>query len=164
MGTEIERRYIVQGNKWKKFIKNSQDLKQGYLITNKNGWTIRVRIIDNKEANLTLKYPKEGIERYEYEYLIPLSEGEELLELAKYKIIKTRYQLQMGKKLWFIDCFKGKNFPLVLAEIELKSSEEIFDKPEWCSIEVSSLKEWSNAGLAKLPLSMRPIEKRRVFL
>ena len=59
MGIEIERRFIVQGDEWKELIKSSQEFKQGYLTTNKDGRTIRIRIIDNQESWLTLKYTKE---------------------------------------------------------------------------------------------------------
>ena len=164
MSLEIERRFLVQGDEWKSFTKNSQELKQGYLISNKDGWTIRARIVDNQESWITLKYPQEGITRYEFEYKIPLSDAEELLEIAEYKLTKTRYELIFENRSWIVDCFKEENFPLVIAEIELNSANEILKQPSWCNQEISNFKEWSNAALAKLPISQRPMEKRHIFL
>tara|TARA_Y100001968_G_C19213724_1_gene646071 strand:- start:112 stop:606 length:495 start_codon:yes stop_codon:yes gene_type:complete len=159
MGFEIERRFIVEGNEWKKFIQTSEQLKQGYLLANESDWTIRIRIINNKDAFLTLKRPKGGITRFEFEYPVPLHDAEELFEIAKYSIKKKRYHLTLDSKDWVVDCFQDQNHPLVLAEIELKSNNESIRKPSWCIKEVSHLKEWSNAALAKLPISRRPIAK-----
>ena len=164
MAIEIERRFIVQGEKWKDFAQKSYEIKQGYLITEKNGWTTRVRIINNQKAVLTLKYPKEELTRYEFEYMVPLNDAEELFKIAKYSLIKTRYELHLNHNLWIVDCFKEKNFPLVVAEIELESLKEVFEKPNWCRLEISNLQELSNSSLAKLPISSWPLDKRRIFL
>ena len=164
MGLEIERRFIVKGNEWKSYTQNSQELKQGYLKTDKNGWTIRVRVADNKNATITLKHPKEMLTRYEFEYSIPINDAQTILEFSKYSIIKTRYELNFQNILWIVDCFKDENFPLVLAEIELKTKNQIFKKPKWCGLEVSNSQELSNAALAKYPFSTWPLEKRHVFL
>lgn len=164
MGLEIERRFIVKGDEWKTSIQTIQEFEQGYLVTNDDGWTVRVRIIDKKESWLTIKYPKEKFTRYEFEYKIPLSDGEELFKISNYKLSKTRYGLNLNNQYWVVDCFKEKNFPLVLAEIEMNSAEEKIQKPKWCSFEVSNLKEWSNAELAKSPIAVRTIEKKPTFL
>ena len=160
MGIEIERRFIVKGEEWKDLIEGSQELKQSYLTTDPNGWTIRIRIIDEKVSQLTLKYPQKGISRFEFEYSIPLNDAKKIWELSKTQLSKTRYQVIYDKRLWVIDCFKDKNFPLVIAEIELSSINEVFKKPSWCNQEISNLNEWSNAALAKTPISKWPIKQR----
>ena len=164
MGLEIERRFIVKQDNWKEFIKATTNLKQGYLIADKNKWTIRVRIINSQESLLTLKHPKDGIIRYEYEYSIPLSDGLSLWEMSTFKLSKTRHLLNLNNNHWIVDCFHGDNFPLVMSEIELEEANQKIEIPNWCNIEVSDLKEFSNAALAKLPISKWPIEKKRLIL
>ncbi|WP_320663409.1 CYTH domain-containing protein [Prochlorococcus sp. MIT 1223] len=164
MNIEIERRFIVRSEEWKKFINSSQEFKQGYLVSKKDSWTIRIRIIDEKEALITLKYPKERISRYEFEYEVPIEDGYSIWNLAEFKISKTRYQLRLNDHTWIVDSFKEQNSPLVLAEIELNTIEEKIDIPQWCSSEISDAKEFSNASLAKSPISSWPIEKRRSIL
>ena len=164
MGLEIERRFIVKGDDWKEFIQSRKEFRQGYLIVNKDNWTVRIRIINNKEAYLTLKKPKEGITRYEFEYPVPLNDAEDLFKSVKYSIAKTRYELIVANQCWVVDCFQGENHPLVLAEIELKSADENIKKPNWCFKEVSNLEQWSNAALAKTPICSRPIAKKPNFL
>lgn len=164
MSIEIERRFIVKGEDWKIFAQESQELKQAYLILDENYWTVRVRIIDDEKSYLTIKHPKTGIARYEFEYEIPLKDGLSLWEISSYKIEKTRYKLILNNHTWIIDCFKEANFPLVLSEIELITENQKIEIPPWCENEISHLKELSNAALAKSPISSWPLEKRRSIL
>ena len=90
MAIEIERRYLVKGSEWKNAAKNTFHLCQGYLISNFEDWIVRVRIIEKQSAYLTLKAKAEGISNHEFEYLIPIEDGNALLQLAAYKIKKTR--------------------------------------------------------------------------
>ena len=159
MAFEIERRFTVKGEQWREFIISSQEFKQGYLITNENEWTVRVRIIDDHKCLLTLKKPKTNITRYEYEFRIPIKEGQSLWELCDTKLSKTRYELNVKNNLWVIDCFKEENFPLVLSEIELQTAYQKVDIPIWCNSEVTHLAEFTNAALAKSPFSKWGTEK-----
>ena len=91
MALEIERRFLVSSDDWREFADHPKSLRQGYLVSNAEGWTIRVRILSKEKAWLTLKKPAQGIATYEFEYSIPLHDAELLLELTAHKIIKTRY-------------------------------------------------------------------------
>ena len=160
MAIEIERRFLVKGSEWKSTAKNAFHLCQGYLISNFEDWIVRVRIIEQKSAYLTLKAKAEGISNHEFEYLIPLEDGNSLLQLAPHKIKKTRYELNMNEGEWVIDCFEDNNFPLVIAEVELTSANQQIDRPFWCHTEITNNKNFSNAALALTPISDWPIEKR----
>ena len=160
MGIEIERRFIVNNNDWKLQAKKGNDFQQGYLNTNSGDWTIRVRIINEESAFLTLKSIASEFINHEFEYEIPIEDGKSLMLLCKYQIFKTRYNLQSANSEWVVDCFHGNNSPLVLAEIELGSISEEFEIPSWCNKEITGLRAWSNASLAKEPISDWPISKR----
>ena len=95
--------------------------------------TVRVRIIEDKKAWITLKSPAKGIASNEFEYLIPNSDGEKIMSNLTNTIKKNRFFLDVGKKQWIIDCFKEKNFPLEVAEIELSKEEEEFKLPTFVS-------------------------------
>ena len=153
MALEIERRFLVEGDDWKTIAGNPQYLRQGYLATSIRGWTVRMRILEKAKAWLTLKAPAEGISKYEFEYSIPLDDAESLWEKAPYKITKNRYELNCHGNDWVIDCFKGRNYPLVIAEVELTSSEQPIEKPTWCYQEITSNQQLSNAALARTPIT-----------
>ncbi len=150
MGIEIERRFLVKGEDWRKYANKPQLFKQGYLASNKKGWSIRIRIIDNKEAYLTLKAQANIATNHEYEYSIPLEEANEIWNLVPHKLLKTRYQLSIHGGSWIVDCFHDKNAPLVIAEVELPSRDVLINKPSWCIEEITGKYEWSNAALSKI--------------
>ena len=160
MAIEIERRFLVNGEDWKSFAKSKKEFKQGYISTNPNNWTVRVRIENEEKGFLTLKMPLTGISNHEFEYEIPLSEAELILDLSENKLQKTRYELNWNNKSWIIDYFKGENHSLVIAEIELISEQEVLIKPNWCGEEITGLYQWSNAYLSKLPISKCSINTR----
>ena len=160
MGIEIERRFIVQGIEWKHFINSFQDIKQGYLTSDQEEWAVRIRIINDKESLLTLKSASKGMARHEFEYEIPLNDGTSLLKLCQHKLTKRRFTLNVEQSIWIVDSFTGQNSSLVLAEIELDSEDERIKIPTWCSKEITGKKIWSNADLARWPITIWPIEKR----
>ncbi len=160
MPLEFERRFLVSGEGWKPLVSQSKAIRQGYLSSTIEGWTVRIRIDSNKFSLLTLKSPAEGIGTHEFEYKIPLEEAEQIWELSTHKLTKERFEINLSGGSWIVDCFKGKNFPLVIAEIELASSEETIEKPAWCGQELTGAYHWSNASLAKTPISDCSIEKR----
>ncbi len=163
MAIEIERRFLVQGKEWKEIAHNPQYLRQGYLATSREYWTIRIRILENKEAWITLKSPAEGISMNEFEYSIPLDDAESIWNLVTHKITKTRYQLNLNCGEWVIDCFQKDNSPLVIAEVELASSNEKIQIPNWCYQEITSNKKLSNAALALNPISTWSKGSRRAI-
>ena len=163
MPLELERRFLVVNYNWKQHVNNVTSIRQGYLASNPSEWTTRIRIIEKKKAWLTLKKKSQGIANYEFEYKIPLDEAEQILGLSPHKVVKTRYYLNINNISWVVDCFEKENNPLVLAEIELDSDEEIRTKPTWCGTEITNQYEWSNAALAKEPISKWPISKRKKY-
>lgn len=114
---------------------------------------MRVRRQDEK-AFLTLKGRNTGISRLEYEYEIPAADADELLQFCQRPLIeKTRYVEKIDGHVWEIDCFFGDNEGLLVAEIELKSEDEPFEKPVWLGQEVSGDVRYYNSNLAENPYS-----------
>ena len=160
MGIEIERRFLVKNEDWRNQVILSEDFSQAYLNSNSDEWTTRIRIIDNHQAYITLKSSKSGLVNYEFEYSIPHKDANELLDLSKYKITKTRYQLKINEKNWVVDSFGGSNSSLIIAEIELSSETELIKVPTWCGQEITGIKSLSNASLAKTPISELSVKNR----
>ena len=160
MGIEIERRFLVKNEDWRSQVILSENFSQAYLNSNPDEWTIRVRIIDNNQGYITLKSSINVLVNYEFEYSIPREDAIELLNLSKYKITKTRYQLIINKKNWVVDLFDGSNSSLKIAEIELNSEFEEIQVPSWCGQEITGIKSLSNASLAKTPISELSVKDR----
>ena len=151
MPKEIERKFLLKNNDWKKNA-SGIPIKQGYLSVEKER-TVRVRIKGDK-AFLTIKgITIKGV-RPEYEYEIPLNEGRELLDICEGPLIeKTRYEVIFDNLLWEIDIFKGENSGLVLAEVELQNENQKINIPEWIAEEVTGNMSYSNSNLLKKPFS-----------
>ena len=150
MQKEIERRFLVTGDAWKKDVVSREMLSQGYLHVD-DGKAIRVRLAPTG-ATLTIKASISDILRHEFEYAIPPDDARRLLELCgSRRIEKIRHRLEYGGKVWEVDEFLGENAGLVLAEIELESEGEEFAKPHWLGFEVTGDSRYSNAALALLP-------------
>ena len=160
MSIEIERRYLVTGNSWKRNVKSIKTIHQAYLSSEKEGWTSRIRIEDGNKALICLKSSSNGITNNEFEYEISLTDGEKILELSDKKIYKTRYSLNLKNGDWIVDCFHKENYPLVIAEVELSSESQVIKKPQWCEEEITGKYQLSNASLAKIPISIWPIKRR----
>jgi adenylate cyclase len=159
MGLEIERKFLVDHEKWKHVIKpKGTPYRQGYLL-NDNLRTIRVRVTD-KKGYITLKGATSGISRKEFEYAIPLVDGVELLDdFAKSHVEKVRFRIRFKGKLWEVDEFSGDNTGLILAEIELKDEKEGFDKPAWITREVSDDERYYNSNLSVKPFSKWAVDR-----
>ena len=149
MALEIERKFLVDTSKLPPLPK-PYTIKQGYIAA--RNATVRVRI-RNKEAFLTLKGRTSGVTRSEFEYPVPLSDAEAMLtQLCERPYIdKKRYLLPYAGHTWELDIFEGENEGLIIAEIELSSEEEVFEKPEWVTVEVSDDPRYRNAYLVKHP-------------
>jgi CYTH domain-containing protein len=150
MSTEIERKFLVVGNDWKSGT--GVPFSQGYLNADKQR-TVRVRIAGNK-GFLTIKGMTQGISRAEFEYEIPVADAEQLLKLCDGPLIqKVRYLVSYKGSLWEVDEFFGDNAGLVVAEIELESEAQLFERPDWVGKEVSDDVRYFNSSLAKHPFS-----------
>tara|TARA_Y100000589_G_scaffold28598_1_gene23772 strand:+ start:548 stop:1039 length:492 start_codon:yes stop_codon:yes gene_type:complete len=152
MNLEIERRFLVKNNRWRKFIINQVDITQGYLSSNNDNWIVRLRCA-NKQYKLTLKKHIINSTSLEFEYQIDRSEGNQILTNIKYKIEKQRFFLKINEKDWLVDIFKKRNAPLEIAEIELDSEKEKISIPDFISKEITGIQIFSNYELSKTPFS-----------
>ena len=152
MCIEIERRFLIKNNNWEKLINRKSNIIQGYLSSHIDSWILRIRSEDNL-FKLTLKKYISKSKNFEFEYEIPKKEGEMIISEIKNPIIKERFYLCFKGKEWLIDRFKGKNFPLEIAEVELKTIDEQIDIPSFLSTEITGLKKFSNFELFYKPFS-----------
>jgi len=152
MALEIERRFLIKNDHWKKFIINKTSIEQGYLSYNLEDWIIRIRF-NGKDFKIALKKHIQNFTNYEYEFSIPNSEGEKIMATLTNKIKKERFFLEVDNKNWIVDCFKDKNFPLEIAEIEVNSEKEEVILPPFVSREITGLKIFTNLSLTKRPFS-----------
>jgi len=150
MGQEIERKFLVKSDAWRGLAKGTA-YRQGYLNSAKER-TVRIRTVGDK-AFLTIKGLTVGATRSEYEYEIPFDECNAMLDnLAEKPLIeKKRYKITQGGLTWEIDEFFGDNTGLIVAEVELKSEDQTFKKPEWVGDEVTGDPRYFNANLISHP-------------
>jgi CYTH domain-containing protein len=154
MALEIERKFLVKDDSYKQQAYSSSRIAQGYICSGR-GRTVRVRIRDEK-AYLTIKGPADikGLGRYEWEKEIPLEEGRELMRLCEPGMIdKTRFLVQSGKHVFEVDEFYGENEGLTIAEVELSSEDEAYEKPDFIDKEVTGDVKYYNSFLMKHPFS-----------
>jgi adenylate cyclase len=152
MGIEIERKFLLAGEGWRG-LGETVLLRQGYLSLDP-ARVVRVRI-EGERAFLTIKGKSQGATRGEWEYPIPVPEAAELLDtLCQAPLIeKYRHRIAFGAHTWEIDEFLGANAGLVVAEIELSSETEAFDKPDWIGAEVTQDARYFNSNLIRHPYS-----------
>lgn len=151
---EIERKFLTNSSDFTKLAKNQYIIKQGYLNSDAER-TVRVRI-KNDKGYLTIKGKSNlsGTSRFEWEKEIPLSDALALLALCEdYIIEKTRYLIDYKNHTFEVDIFQGANEGLILAEIELETEEETFEKPNWLGKEVTGELQYYNSYIAKNPFS-----------
>ncbi|HXH02053.1 MAG TPA: CYTH domain-containing protein [Candidatus Competibacteraceae bacterium] len=151
MAVEIERKFLVNGDDWRAAVQRSEHFRQGYLVSDAVR-SVRVRVAGT-HAWLNLKSATVGRSRREYEYEIPVTDAEEMLDLLCRKPIleKTRHFLEYGGLLWEIDEFEGDNVGLVLAEVELDSAGQEVRLPPWAGQEVTDDVRYYSARLAEHP-------------
>lgn len=150
MGVEIERKFLVVNEDWK-LQGPCTFLRQGYICA-EPGRVVRVRI-DDDLAMLTIKGKTSGIARGEWEYPIPVTDAEVLLnQICQHPLIeKKRYRIPHDGLLWEVDEFFGDNAGLVVAEVELTSETQAFSRPGWLGEEVSHDRRYANAYLFQHP-------------
>ncbi len=146
MGLEIERKFRVRDDSYKKLAYKSIEIKQGYL-NRKPERTVRIRTFNDK-GFITVKGKNEGLVRLEFEYEIPFSDASEMLHLCELPIIeKTRYLIKDGEYTWEVDEYHGTKEGLTVAEIELPSIDAIFNKPIYIGEEVTGDIRYYNSNL-----------------
>jgi adenylate cyclase len=149
MGKETERKFLVNAE-FRHLSTHCTEIIQTYLVSDDKR-TVRLRIADNK-AFITIKgRPEPGeFSRNEWEYEIPVEDAREMLPLSlPGKIIKTRYHVPSKTHVIEVDVFHDKNEGLILAEIELASEDEVFEKPDWLGEELTGKAEYYNSNLRK---------------
>ena len=149
---EIERKFLVLNADFKTAASSQNRIVQGYLNSHPER-TVRVRIKGDK-GFLTIKGKSyaSGTTRMEWEKEIPLLEAEQLLLLCEKGVIdKIRYEIPIGNHIYEVDLFEGENKGLTIAEIELRSENESFEKPNWLGQEVTTDKRYYNSYLSKNP-------------
>ncbi|MBR6276664.1 MAG: CYTH domain-containing protein [Prevotella sp.] len=156
-GMEIERKFLVRGNDYKQQAYASDRIKQGYILSG-HGRTVRVRVRGDR-GYLTIKGPSQdgGMSRYEFEKEISLDEARHLFELCEPGVIdKTRFLVKSpdGQHVFEVDEFYGDNEGLVMAEVELQSPDEPFEKPSFIGREVTGDRRFYNGHLRKYPFSV----------
>ena len=151
MAHEIERKFLVTGDAWRSLAGKSIRMRQGYLS---EGYTRSIRVrTENERAFINIKSSDDGIHRLEYEYEIPLSDAEEILDRVALRplIEKTRHLVHHAGFEWEIDVFEGDNAGLLVAEVELPSADTPVALPEWVGEEVSDDLRYYNVSLQKHP-------------
>ncbi|MEM8606584.1 MAG: CYTH domain-containing protein [Myxococcota bacterium] len=150
MGQEIERKFLLSGDDWKAGATSTR-FRQGFLSTEPER-AVRVRLA-GESGTLTIKGKTEGATRLEFEYSIPRDDAAHLLDALCLRplIEKVRYLVPVGPHTWEIDVFEGDNAGLVVAEIELASEDEAFERPPWIGEEVTHDPRYFNANLVQHP-------------
>ncbi|BBE71725.1 CYTH domain-containing protein [Oharaeibacter diazotrophicus] len=152
MAIEIERKFLVVGEGWRDAVASADRFVDG-LIAAEGSNKVRVRRYDAR-AVLTLKGPKHGISRDEFEYDIPLADADELLARRSIGplIRKTRHMVPNGPDLWSVDVFEAELAGLVVAEIELDHEDRFFERPSWVGAEITHDRRYGSAALLRAAL------------
>lgn len=149
--TEIERKFLVKGD-FRPWVYSSTRIVQGYIVAG-SGKTVRVRIYGDK-AFLTIKCAGSNISHFEWEKEITIEDAEILMKQCEPGMIdKVRHLVRNadGIHTWEVDEFYGDNEGLIIAEIELASETDSFDRPEWIGEEVSGDRRYYNSMLSRHP-------------
>ena len=153
MALEIERKFLVKDDSYKTLAFNHTHIAQGY-IASAAGRTVRIRIRDDR-GYLTIKGPSRegGLARYEFETEIALSDARDLMLICEPGVVeKTRWLVRAGDgHVVEVDEFHGNNDGLVMAEVELQSADEPFEKPDFIGQEVTGDQRYYNSFLRRYP-------------
>ncbi|MFD1315662.1 CYTH domain-containing protein [Namhaeicola litoreus] len=152
MGQEIERKFLVKNDSYKNHAEEMVEIRQGYLssVPERN---VRIRINGNKGI-ITVKGlgNETGVTRFEWEKEISVEEAKALLDICEPgKIEKKRYIVKYGEHVYEVDEFLNENLGLVIAELELSSEDESFEKPDWVDKEVTGEVKYYNSELLRNP-------------
>ncbi len=151
MAEEIERKFLVVGDAWRTQATRTADYRQGYLAIN-DQCAVRVRLQAGR-ATLNIKQASTALRRVEFDYDIPMTDAEQIFRelCAGRQLVKRRHFIEYRGHTWEVDEFGGDNTGLVVAELELESENQPFERPEWLGEEVSGDVRYLNAYLAQHP-------------
>ena len=154
MSQEIERKFLVNGS-FKDVAYSHSHIMQGYICQG-HGHTVRVRLRDDR-GYLTIKGPSQdgGLSRYEFETEVSRQDALDLMKLCQNGFIdKTRYLVKSGSHVFEVDEFHGDNDGLIMAEVELDSTDETFDTPDFIGREVTGDHRFYNSHLLNYPFKL----------
>lgn len=158
MAIEIERKFLVTGEGWRPHVAGRKHLRQVYLARPGKA-SIRVRIVDDAAAKLTIKSHGARTSRLEFEYPIPVDEARSLIELRDGGLLsKTRHIVPWAGVTWEVDVFEGENAGLVIAEVELTDEQQALELPPWVGREITHDERYYNSRLVHLPFRHFPGE------
>ncbi|PYE41767.1 CYTH domain-containing protein [Rhizobium sp. PP-F2F-G20b] len=156
MAKEIERKFLVKQESWRAEAGPGAAMRQGYLAA-MDDRTVRIRLIDGESACLTIKIGTGMLTRDEFEYEVPLDDGEELIASAIGTVIaKTRYRVQGETHVWEVDVFEEPYAGLIVAEVEMRTENDDPVLPDWIGEEVTDDRRYSNFALATQKDKQRP--------
>ena len=148
MAKEIERKFLIANDTWRNGCDGMRGILQGYMALD-GDVSLRVRIVDDAWATLTIKSGAARLARDEFEYSVPLSDAREMMECCKGRVIaKTRFTIPHAGYVWEVDVYEGAHAGLVTAEVEMVSETDDPPLPDWIGPEITGDKAWSNAVLA----------------
>jgi adenylate cyclase len=151
MGREIERKYLLKDDGWRRHVTRTERMRQGYLSSS-DGVTVRIRSIDERIGLLTIKSGGSKLERAEFEYEVPIADARELLDLCPGRQVeKHRHHLDLPGGDWVVDEFDGCHAGLIVLEVELPRSDAEIERPHWLGEEVTGNPAYYNSTLAALP-------------
>ncbi len=151
MALEIERKFLVRSDDWRRDVEASAPIRQGYFCRTPL-LRARIRILGDK-GFITLKSEPGTLVRHEFEYEIPHTDAVEIIRCFSIEplISKTRYNLHHAGMLWAVDVFTGTNTGLVVAEVELEREDQKVALPAWVGEEVTGDRRYGNSNLARFP-------------
>ncbi len=148
MAIEIERKFLVSGDDWRGDACQARRLSQFYLASGEDR-TVRVRIVDDRTALLTMKFGPGSLIRHEFEYPVPLADARAMRRFALGRVIdKTRHLVAAGRLVFDVDEFHGPLAGLVTAELESPDAVAVRDLPSWIGREVTDNPAYLNSALA----------------
>ena len=156
MAIEIEHKFRLSGDGWRRQIRSSTLLRQGYLANTARA-SVRVRLAGDG-AWLSVKAMTPGRSRAEYEVPVPADDARAMLDtLCEGSLIeKWRHIVRYEGHKWEIDEFLGENAGLIVAELEVDSEDEQFAKPPWLGEEVTHDERYYNFRLSQRPWRQWP--------
>jgi adenylate cyclase len=148
MAKEIERKFLVSGQRWRTFADEGTAIRQAYVVA-QDDRSLRVRLYGDGRARITLKVGHTALVRDEYEFDIDRDEAEDMLRHAIGNVIeKVRYRVPHEGHVWEIDVYDGSHRGLVIAEVELSSIHDEPEMPNWVGREVTGESQYSNQSMA----------------
>lgn len=156
MACEIERKFLVLNDSWRSDVTSCCHIIQGYAPVSGELSTLRIRIIDDQSAMLTLKGKLKDCARSEFEYPIPVADAQDMIsEFCTGRMVeKIRHIIPCGELKFEIDEFLGDNEGLIVAEIELPAADHEFLHPAWLGEEVTLDRRYGNGSLSRVPYKM----------